>query len=155
MSENEQRTAAHGALSPYICVNGGAAAIDFYTRAFGATETFRIADPSGRVGHAELNIGGATLMLSDEYPEMGIVGPTTLGGSPVTLHIYVPDVDAVVARAIEAGGTLVSPVEDQFYGDRGGKLKDPFGHIWWVATRKESMSVDEMKRRARELYGSA
>lgn len=140
-------------LGPYITVDDGAAAIDFYRRAFGAEEMSRMADPNGRVGHAEIRIGDAVIMLSDEYPEHGARSPKSIGGSPVMLHLYVEDADAVVAAAVEAGATAESPVEDQFYGDRGGKLTDPFGHRWWIASRIEEVSEEEMKRRAQELHG--
>jgi PhnB protein len=140
-------------LLPYICVNGGAAAIDFYQKAFGAVELQRLSDPSGKVGHAELKLGDTILMLSDEFPEYGAKSPEALGGSPVMLHLYVEDADAAVARAVEAGATLESAVADQFYGDRGGKLTDPFGHRWWIASRIEEVAPEEQRRRAKELYG--
>jgi len=141
------------ALTPYITVKNAAAAIDFYKKVFGATELMRMAEPSGRVGHAELKIGGSLLMLSDEYPEYGVRSPETIGGTPVTLSLYVEDVDAVAARVTEAGGKVLRPVEDQFYGDRAGKFEDPFGHHWWLATHKEDVTEEEMKRRAAEKYG--
>jgi PhnB protein len=137
-------------LTPYLSVRDAAAAIDFYRRAFDATETFRFDDADGRIGHAELQIGGATLHLADEYPEAGHVGPITLGGSPVLLSLVVPDVDAVVARAVAEGATLVREVADQFYGDRVGQIVDPFGHRWSISTRVEDVSLEEMQRRARE-----
>lgn len=141
-------------MSPYLTVNDGAAAIDFYVKAFGAVETDRFAEPNGKVGHADLKIGDATFMLSDEYPEYGARSPSSLGGSPVMVHLYVEDVDAVFARAVEAGAKVESPVENQFYGDRGGKLTDPFGHRWWLATRLEEVSTEEQHKRAAELYGT-
>jgi PhnB protein len=140
-------------LGVYITVHDGAAAIDFYKQVFGAVEVDRMAEPGGRVAHAELRFGDAVLMLSDEYPEYGSKGPKAIGGSPVMLHLYVEDVDAVVARAVEAGATLDQPVEDQFYGDRGGKITDPFGHRWWVASHIEDVPPDELRRRAAELHG--
>jgi PhnB protein len=140
-------------LGPYITVDDAAAAIDFYTRAFGAVEESRMAEESGRVGHAELRIGDAVLMLSDEYPEYGARAPRSIGGSPVMLHLYVEDADAVVAAAAAAGATIEEPVADQFYGDRGGKLTDPFGHRWWIASRVEEVPEAEVRRRAAELYG--
>lgn len=140
-------------LGVYITVKDGAAAIDFYKRAFGAEEVVRMTDPSGRVSHADLKIGDALLMLSDEWPEYDALSPKTLGGSPVMLHLYVEDADAAVARAVEAGATLKEPVADQFYGDRGGRVIDPFGHKWWIASRVEEVSEEEQMRRARELYG--
>jgi len=141
-------------LSAYLTVRDGAAAIAYYQHVFGAVEEDRFAEPNGRVGHADLRIGDATLMLSDEYPDYGARSPDTIGGSPVMLHLYVEDADAVVARAVEAGAKLDAPVEDQFYGDRGGKITDPFGHRWWIATRKEDVPLEEQKRRASELYGT-
>lgn len=141
-------------LSAYLTVRDGAAAIAYYQHVFGAVEEDRFAEPNGKVGHADLRIGDATLMLSDEYPDYGARSPDTIGGSPVMLHLYVEDADAVVARAVEAGARLDAPVEDQFYGDRGGKITDPFGHRWWIATRKEEVPLEEQKRRASELYGT-
>lgn len=113
----------------------------------------RMGDPSGRVGHAELTIGKGLIMLSDEFPEMGVLSPKSLGGSPVTIHIYTEDVDTMANRAVEAGAKILRPVEDQFYGDRAGKLEDPFGHTWWLATHKEDVSPEEMKKRAAKLFG--
>jgi PhnB protein len=141
-------------LSAYLTVRDGAAAIAYYQHVFGAVEEDRFAEPNGRIGHADLRIGDAPLMLSDEYPDYGARSPDTIGGSPVMLHLYVEDADAVVARAVEAGAKLDAPVEDQFYGDRGGKITDPFGHRWWIATRKENVPLEEQKRRASELYGT-
>jgi len=140
-------------LGPYITVHDGSAAIEFYQRAFGAVEISRMSDPSGKVGHAEIRIGDSFIMLSDEFPEYGARSPQTIGGSPVMLHLYVEDVDAVAESAVAAGATLDEPVADQFYGDRGGKLTDPFGHRWWIASRVEEVSAEEAKRRAAELYG--
>ena len=141
------------APTPYLTVRDGAAAINFYKDIFGAVETLRIQEDSGRIGHAELTIGQGGIMLSDEYPEMDVRGPETLGGTPVTLHLYVEDVDATVARAVTAGAKVLRPIADQFYGDRAGKIVDPFGHQWFLSTHKEDMSEEEMKRRAKELYG--
>lgn len=140
-------------LLPYITVADAARAIDFYRDVFGAVEIERLADPEGKVGHATLKLGDAQIMLSDEFPEWGAHGPATIGGSPVMLHLYLEDVDAIVARAVEAGAEIVEEVADQFYGDRGGKLVDPFGHRWWIATHIEDVSDEEMRRRAGELYG--
>ena len=135
-------------ITPYLCVDDGAAAIDFYTRVFGAKERMRMPAPDGRIGHAELTVGDSVLMLSDEYPEMEIRGPKTVGGTPVTLSIYVEDVDDVVARAVTAGAKLRREVQDQFYGDRSGQIEDPFGHVWSVQTHVEDVAPDEMQRRA-------
>jgi len=138
--------------TPYLAVNNGAAAIEYYKHVFGAVETLRMAEESGRIGHAELTIGGGAIMLSDEYPEMDVRSPLTIGGSPVTLHLYVEDVDAVFERAIAGGAKILRPIADQFYGDRAGKLVDPFGHLWFIATHKEDLSEEETKRRAKELF---
>src|SRR5262249_16349219 len=128
-----------------------ARAIEFYERAFGATELFRLAEPSGRIGHAELKIGEARIMLSDEYAEMGVRSPQSLGGTPVRIHLYVEDVDALAARAVAAGAALQRPVTDQFYGDRSGWLVDPFGHQWNISTHKEDVSAEEMQRRYEKM----
>jgi PhnB protein len=132
---------------PYLIVDGAAKAIDFYKNAFGAIERFRIGGPGGRVGHAELTIGGSVIMLADEHPEMGALAPPTVGGTPVGLHLYVEDVDRVAAKAIAAGATLKRPVENQFYGDRLGSISDPFGHLWHISTHIEDLSPDEISRR--------
>ena len=136
------------AVSCYLCVDGGQAAIDFYTTVLGATERMRIAGPDGRVGHAELQIGDSVIMLSDEFPEMGAIGPNTLGGSPVTIGVYVDDVDATFARAVAAGATAEREPEHQFYGDRSGRFTDPFGHRWSVGTHIEDVTPEEIQRRA-------
>jgi PhnB protein len=140
-------------VTPYLIVRGGAAAIEFYRKAFGAVELFRFPAPDGKVGHAEIKIGDSPIMLADEYPEMGYKGPQTIGGSAVSLMIYVEDVDAVFNRAIESGGTVKEAVQDKFYGDRSGTLIDPFGHVWHVATHKEDVAMDEMERRAKGAHG--
>jgi PhnB protein len=140
------------ALSPYLVVKGAAKAIEFYAKAFGAREVFRLVEPSGKVGHAELEIGKSTLMLADEYPDFGALSPVTLGGSPVALHLYVEDVDAVVLRATAAGATVLRPVKDEFFGDRTAMVADPFGHKWHLSTRKENVSPEEMQRRMDAAY---
>ncbi len=142
-------------LAPYLVVRGAAEAIAFYKKAFGAVETVRLTEPGGRIGHAEMKIGDFTLMLADEYPEYGIVGPGTLGGSPVGMHLYVGDADAVSARAVAAGAKVLEPVADKFYGDRGGKLEDPFGHKWFVSRRGPPISAEEMQRRFAKLFEGA
>jgi PhnB protein len=134
--------------TPYLVVDGTAKALDFYKDAFGATERMRMPAPGGRVGHAEISIGDSVIMLADEHPEIGARGPRAYGGTPVSLHLYVPDVDATVQKAVTAGATLVSPVADKFYGDRMGTIDDPFGHRWHVSTHKEDVPPAEMARRA-------
>jgi PhnB protein len=139
-------------VSPSLSIDGAAAAIDFYKEVFGATERMRM-DDGGRIGHAELQIGDSVIMLADEYPEMGIVGPKKVGGTPVFLSVYVEDVDATFAKAIELGATELRAVQDQFYGDRSGNFEDPWGHRWGVATHVEDVSEEEMTRRM-EAMGS-
>ncbi len=140
-------------VTPYLAVDGADAAIRFYTTVFDAKERMRIPAPEGRIGHAELQLGDSVIMLSDEYPDMGVRGPKSLGGSPVTISVYVQDVDQTFDRAIKAGATSVRPVADQFYGDRSGQFDDPFGHRWNVATHVEDVSPDEMARRAAKMMG--
>lgn len=135
------------ALTPHLVLRDAARAIDWYVAVFGAVEEFRLTEPSGKVGHAELRLGGGRLMLADEYPDYGALGPAAVGGTPVRLHLYVPDVDAVVSRAVDAGATLLRPVQDEFYGDRAGMLKDPFGHLWQLASRREEVSPEQMQQR--------
>ena len=139
--------------TPYLIIGGAADAIEFYKKAFGATELFRFPTPDGQIGHAEIKIGDSPIMMADEFPEMGYKGPQTLGGSPVSLMIYVEDVDTVFNRAVEAGATVKEAVSDKFYGDRIGTLTDPFGHVWHVSTHKEDVSIEEMKRRAKAAHG--
>jgi PhnB protein len=135
-------------LTPYLIVDGAAAAIDFYVSVLGASERMRMGGPDGRVGHAELEIGDSVIMLADEHPEMNARGPRTVGGTPVSLHVYVEDADDVFRRAIEAGATALRPVENKFYGDRSGGFEDPFGHRWDVASHVEDVPPDEMSKRA-------
>lgn len=135
------------AVTPYLVVQDAAGAIEFYKEVFGATELFRF-DDKGRIGHAELQIGGGRLMLADEYPEMGYTGPKAGEAPSVGMMIYVQDADMVVERAVEAGATVERPVADQFYGDRTGGIVDPFGHRWYIATRIEDVTPEEMDRRA-------
>ena len=135
-------------VSPYLTIDGATAAIDFYSKVLGATERMRMLAPGGKVGHAELQIGDSVLMLSDQFPEMEVRGPKALGGTPVTISVYVDDVDGVFERALEAGATALRPVENQFYGDRSGQFEDPFGHRWSVATHVEDVPADEMAERA-------
>jgi PhnB protein len=133
-------------ITPYLIIKGAAEAIDFYKKAFGATELFRM-EHGGKVGHAEVKIGDSPIMLADEQPEMGYKSPKTLGGTPVSLMIYVEDVDTTFKQAITSGGVQVKPLQDQFYGDRSGTLTDPFGHVWTVATHKEDVTPEEMDKR--------
>jgi PhnB protein len=140
------------ALAPYLCVGNASAALDFYCRAFGAIEAFRLTDPSGKIGHAEVHLAGMTFMLADEYPDFGARSPASIGGSPVSLLLYVADVDAVVTQAVSAGATLLRPIVDEFYGDRVGMVMDPFGHKWHIATRIEQVAPAEMQRRMDKMY---
>jgi PhnB protein len=140
-------------VSPYLCVDDAGAALDFYAKVLGAKERMRMAEPDGRIGHAELQLGDSVIMLADEYPDIGIRSPKAFGGSPVTLSIYVEDVDAVFDRAIAAGAKSLRPVEKQFYGDRSGQFEDPFGHRWSVASHVEDVSPEEMERRSAEERG--
>jgi PhnB protein len=134
-------------LTPYLAVKGANAAIGFYSKVLGAKEKFRIANPDGGIGHAELAIGDGGIMLADEAPAFGALSPTSVGGTPVRLHLYVEDVDAVMKRAEAAGATILRPAQDQFYGDRSGMIADPFGHQWFLATRKEAVGTEEMQKR--------
>jgi PhnB protein len=134
-------------VTPYLVIDGASRALDFYKRAFDAKEIMRMPAPNDRVGHAEIKIGNSVVMLADEHPEMDARGPGHYGGSPVTLMVYVPDVDKQFKQALEAGATEIRPVADQFYGDRSGTLKDPFGHSWHLSTHKEDVSMEEMTRR--------
>jgi PhnB protein len=131
----------------YLCVRDTARAIEFYTRAFGAREKLRLTEPSGRIGHAELDFGAGTLMLSDEFPEFGITAPAAGSRTSVTIHIHVDDADEVIARAREAGATIEMEPKDEFYGERSGCIRDPFGHRWNIGHQIEKMSADEMQRR--------
>jgi len=133
-------------ITPYLIIKGAAEAIDFYKKAFNAIELFRM-DHEGKIGHAEIKIGDSPIMLADENSEMGYLGPKSLGGTPVSLLIYVEDVDKIYKQALKSGGTELKPLQDQFYGDRSGTLSDPFGHIWTVATHTEDLSQEEMDRR--------
>ena len=140
-------------VMPYLHIDGAAAAIDFYGEVFGAKERMRMAGPDGKVGHCELQIGDSVIMLADEYPDMGALSPKTVGGTPVTVMVYVEDVDSVVARAVKGGAKALGQIEDKFYGDRSGEFEDPFGHRWSVATHVEDVPPDEMAKRAAALEG--
>jgi len=139
-------------LYAYLCVRDAGAAIAYYTHVFGARELFRLTEPGGRVGHAELDFDGHTLMLTEEYPDMGVRSPEGFGGTPVTLHLHVDDADVLLARAVEAGGTLERPAQDHFYGERSGTVRDPFGHRWLIGHAIEEMTPQEMQRRYTALF---
>jgi PhnB protein len=140
-------------VSPYLSIAGAADAIDFYTRILGAKERMRMGGPDGKIGHAELEIGDSLIMLADEHPEFGNQSPKSIGGTPVTISVYVEDVDDVFEKALEAGATSLRDVEDQFYGDRSGQFEDPFGHRWSIATHVEDVPPEEMGKRAAALAG--
>ena len=135
-------------LTPFLTVKDARAVVEFYKKAFGATELFRMAGPDGKIGHAEIKIGDSPIMLADEVPAMGHRSPHSLGGSPVSILLYVEDVDAVFDQAVAAGAKVARPVADQFYGDRTGGVTDPFGHAWYIATHKEDVSSEELQKRA-------
>lgn len=136
----------YNSVTPYLAIDGAAQAIDWYGKAFGATELFRL-EQGGRIAHAEIRIGDSPLMLADEHPEMNHVGPKARGGATASFMIYLEDVDRAFARALDAGATEIQPVKDQFYGDRAGTLVDPFGHVWTLATHVEDVPEEEMARR--------
>jgi PhnB protein len=140
----------HNRVSPYLIVSGAERALDFYKQAFDAVELFRFKAPDGKVGHAEVRIGDTVIMLADEFPDHDAHSPRKFGGSPVGLHLYCEDVDAVAAKATAAGAKVKRPVTNQFYGDRAGTLEDPFGHVWHISTHVEDLSPDELARRAKE-----
>jgi PhnB protein len=140
-------------VTPYLYVDGAREAIDFYRSILGAEERMSMPGPDGKVGHAELTIGDSVIMLADEHHDMGALGPKTVGGSPVTIHVYVEDVDGVFDRAVRSGATVLRPVEDKFYGDRGGEFQDPFGHHWSIATHIEDVTPEEMQRRMGQMAG--
>ncbi len=141
----------YNSITPYLFIKGAARAIDFYKQTFGAQEHMRMPGPNNTIGHAEISINGSRMMLADESPAMKALSPETIGGSPVMIHVYVPDVDAVVNKAIASGARLLHPVEDKFYGDRSGSFTDPFGHLWGVATHIEDVTPEEMQKRVAAL----
>jgi PhnB protein len=141
-------------VTPYLCIDGAAKAIEFYSNVLGARERMRMPAPNNKIGHAELQIGQSVIMLSDEYPDMKLLGPKAIGGTPVTISVYVDAVDDVFARALKAGAKALRPVENQFYGDRSGQFEDPFGHRWNVATHVEDVSPEEMAKRAAKLMAA-
>jgi len=151
MSAVQPIPAGYPRVTPYLYVDGGAAAIDFYVRVLGATESVRMAGPEGKIGHAELKIGDSLIMLADAFAEMGAQTPGSLGGTPVTLMVCVEDVDAVCDKAVAAGATMERDVDVQFYGDRAGQFVDPFGHKWFIATHVEDVDPEEMQRRAAKV----
>jgi len=147
--------AGYSDVTPYLSIRGAAEAIEFYKNAFGAKELMRMPGPEGKLGHAEIRIGGSRVMLSDEYAAMDFLGPQSRGGTTVHLHVYLRNVDAVMAKAEAAGAKVVQPVTDKFYGDRTGSVQDPFGHVWHLATHVEDVPPREMKRRAAEMAAKA
>ena len=144
-------------VTPYLIIKGAAQAIEYYKHVFGAIETVRMNGPDGKVGHAELKIGNSHIMLADENPSMGQghTSAATIGASPVSLYVYLPDVDRVFEKAVAEGATILKPVQDQFYGDRSGFFQDPFGHLWGIATHVEDVSPQEMKERMKKLMPAA
>jgi PhnB protein len=144
--------AGYHTVTPYLIVRGAARAIEYYQQAFGAILLMRLGGSDEPVVHAELMIGDSRIMLADEHPDMGALGPESVGGTPVLICLYVPNVDEVIQKAIQAGGTVERPVQDQFYGDRSGSIVDPFGHRWTISTHIEDLSAEEIQRRMSELY---
>jgi PhnB protein len=144
-------------ITPYLVIKGAGQAIDYYKKVFGATEVVRMNGPDGKVGHAELQIGDSRIMLADENPNMGpgYVSAASIGASPVSLYLYLPDVDRVIERAAAAGAKILRPAKDQFYGDRSGFIQDPFGHLWGIATHVEDVSPEEMKERMKKAMQAA
>lgn len=140
--------AGYHSVTPYLAVAGAARAIEFYSKAFAAKELMRVPAPGGAVGHAEIQIGDSRIMLADEFPDLAFRAPKSIGGTPVQLHVYVEDVDAVFKRAVDAGAKVLRPLANQFYGDRSGSVEDPFGHIWHLATRVENLTPQEIANRA-------
>jgi PhnB protein len=145
----------YNTITPYLVIKGAAKAIDYYKKVLGAKVVVRMDGPDGRVGHAELQIGDSRVMLADENPQMGYRSAESIGASPVSLYVYLPDCDKVVAKAAAEGAKILKPVADQFYGDRSGFIQDPFGHLWGIATHKEDVSDEEMKKRMKKLTQAA
>jgi PhnB protein len=145
----------YNTVTPYLVIKGAAKAIEYYKSVFGATVVVRMDSPDGQVGHAELQIGDSRVMLADENPSMGNRSAESIGASPVSLYVYIPDCDKVVEKAVAGGAKILKPVQDQFYGDRSGFIQDPFGHLWGVATHKEDVSAKEMEERAKKAMQAA
>ena len=147
----------HNSITPYLIIKGAAQAIDYYKKVFGATEVFRMDQPDGKVGHAELKIGNSRIMVAEENPKMGLgyTSAVSIGASPVSLYLYMPDVDRVIERAVAAGAKTLKPVQDQFYGDRSGFIQDPFGHLWGIATHIEDVAPKELQERAKKALQAA
>jgi len=154
MSTVKAIPAGHRTVTPYLTIKNAAKALEFYKQAFAATETYKLLMPDGRLGHAEIRLGDSMIMVSDEFPEYGGKAPETLGGSPVSMHLYVEDVDAFFTRALATGAKERKPVMDQFYGNRSGQLEDPFGHLWWVATHTEDVAPEEMQTRVQAMFAA-
>jgi PhnB protein len=152
MSTVKAIPAGHHTVTPYLAIKNASKALEFYKQAFGAIESYKLMMPDGRLGHAEIRLGDSMIMLSDEFPEYGGKAPETLDGSPVSIHLYVEDVDAFFRKALAAGAKERKPVMNQFYGDRSGQLEDPFGHLWWVATHKEDVAPEEMQKRVQAMF---
>ena len=147
--------AGYHAVTPYLAIRGAAQALEFYKMAFGAKEVMRMPGPDGKLGHAEITIGGSRIMLADEYPEMNILSPQARGGTTVSIYLYVGNSDATVERAVQGGAKVLRPVADQFYGDRTGTIEDPFGHMWHVGTHKEDLSKAELRKRGEQAMAKA
>jgi len=157
MSKVSHIPQGYNSITPYLVIKGASQAIDYYKKVFGATEVFRMDTPDGKVAHAELKIGDSHVMLADENPKMGLghTSAASIGASPVSLYLYIPDVDRIVERAVTAGAKVLKPVQDQFYGDRSGFIQDPFGHLWGIATHVEDVAPQEMAERAKKAMQAA
>ena len=155
MSKVEYIPKGYNTVTPYLIIKGAAKAIEHYKNVFAATVVVRMDGPDGQVGHAELQIGDSRIMLADENPSMGNRSAESIGASPVSLYVYIPDCDKVVEKAVAGGAKILKPVQDQFYGDRSGFIQDPFGHLWGVATHKEDVSAKEMEERAKKAMQAA
>jgi PhnB protein len=154
MSKVHYLPEGYNSVTPYLIIKGAAKAIEYYKNVFGATEVVRMDGPDGRVGHAELQIGDSRIMLADEFLEMGHRSAESIGASPVSLYVYLPDCDKVVEKAVVAGAKILKPVVDQFYGDRSGFIQDPFGHLWGIATHVEDVSAEDMKERMKKMQAA-